>query len=397
MAHSPDSTAQYKPGTGRSLFALAFRPFFLAAGAAAVGLMLLWLWMLHGAVDMPTYLSASLWHAHEMIFGFLAAVIVGFLLTAVRTWTGLPGLSGWPLALLALLWLLGRLLLASAPLQLYPLVALIDLAFVPVAAVILGISVIKVKQWRNAIFLPILTLFFIANLLVHLQALGLTSTASLGLSMGLWLVLLLIIILGGRVLPMFTSNGLGGVKVSDNRLVNIGSIVSFILLAISDLLQAEALLPWLALVCVVFHGLRLLGWRCFLTWRTPLLWVLHIGYAWLIAGFILVALQEMLALPRTVPMHAFAVGTIGNFVIGMMSRVALGHTGRTLQAARIMTLAYVAVNLAAFVRVILPLLLPLDQATLILVAGLLWILGYGIFIIVYLPILGRPRVDGKPG
>jgi len=380
-----------------SFFALAFRPFFIAGAAAAVALMLPWLLFLSGHAGTGVYFSGTLWHAHEMLFGFVAAVITGFLLTAVQTWTGLPGLRGGGLAGLVVLWLTGRLLMAfpvDSPLWINTVV---DLLHLPVVAGVLGASVVRVKQWRNAIFIPILLLFFIANLLTHLEALGVAHTATTGLYLGLWLVLLLIIILGGRVLPMFTSNGLGGVKVHSWKPINAGSILFFVLLAAADLFHQAALAGWLAGVCLVFHTVRLWGWKPWLTPGTPLLWVLHIGYAWLLMGFFLYALSDPLALPRTVAVHAFAVGTIGNFIIGMMARVSLGHTGRPLKVNGIMAFAFALVNVAAFVRVLLPLMVPLPWLTGIVTAGLAWVLAFALFFIVYLPILGRPRVDGRPG
>ncbi len=390
----------HKPSTAKrqlSLFALAFRPFFLAGSAAAVILMIFWLLSLTGHIGPTSYLDPVIWHSHEMIFGFAAAVIVGFLLTAVQTWTGIPSVKGNALVLLFLLWFMGRLLLAFPVEDIQLLTIFIDLLFFPVVAVILAAKVIRTKQWHNGIFLPVLTLFFIANLLVHLQALGRGSAADTGLALGLWLVLLLIIIIGGRVLPMFTSNGLGGIKVHSYKYINIGSILFFILLAASDLFQLKGITPWLAGICVIFHSIRLYGLRPHLTVKTPLLWVLHIGYAWLIIGLILFGLSDILSLPRSVAIHAFAVGTVGNFIIGMMSRVSLGHTGRPLQPAKIMTLAFGLINIATVARVFLPLFTPTQWSIFIVAAGVFWILAYSIFFLVYLPILSKPRVDGKEG
>jgi len=392
------STPLQAPNNAKfTLFALGFRPFFLAAGSAAVALMSLWLLILSGYIEPAIYLPATIWHSHEMIFGFVAAVITGFLLTAVQAWTGIPGFKGWGLALLFLLWLAARLLLFFPPADSFVLVALVDLAFFPITALILARYVLRSKQWRNGIFIPILLLFFIANLMVHLQALGFSSTANIGLNLGLWLTLLMIVILGGRVLPMFTSNGLGGVEVYSWKAINIGGIVLFLLLIVSDLLQFNNLVPWLAIACAGVHGVRLYGWRPHLTWRTPLLWVLHIGYIWLIIGLLSLAAVHLFSLPRSIAIHAFAVGTIGNFIMGMMSRVSLGHTGRNLIASSLMALAYLLVNIAALIRVILPMFTQLNWMSWILASGITWVIAYSLFLVIYIPILSRARIDAKPG
>ena len=379
------------------LFALAFRPFFLVAGVAAIVLILPWLLILSGDIAPSLYFIPSLWHAHEMLFGFVAAVIGGFLLTAVQAWTGIPGISGVRLAALILTWCLGRIAMLMPPSIVGWAGSLLDLSFIPLIAWVLGSYVVQARQWRNAIFLPILALFFLANLAMHLQALGYANTANLGLTLGLWLTLLLIIILGGRVLPMFTSNGLGGVETHSWKPIEIGSILCFLLFVLADLFNFGNLSRCLALLCAIFHGIRLYGWRPLMTLETPLLWVLHIGYAWLVIAFLLFALGDLLLLPRSIAIHAFALGVVGNFVIGMMSRVALGHTGRALVAAKLTEIAYLLVNLAALFRVILPALSEFPWLTLMMLGGVSWSAAFLLFLVVYVPILSLARVDGKEG
>ncbi len=379
------------------MFALAFRPFFLVAALASLILVFLWLLVLSDAIELSLYFIPSLWHAHEMIFGFIAAVISGFLLTAVQAWTGLPGIKGVKLILLVLVWFCGRLLITLPAAAHNWSTAALDLAFLPLVAIVLSTYIVRAKQWRNAVFIPILLLYFFANLLMHLQALGIANSAYAGLSLGLWLTLLLIIILGGRVVPMFTSNGLGGVEIYSWKWVNIGSILFFLLFAFADLFRHDSAARYLALICAVFHFVRLCGWRPQLTLKTPLLWVLHIGYVWLIIGFLLYAAAETMLFPRSVAIHAFALGTIGNFVIGMMSRVALGHTGRALMATKTMAIAYALVNFAALLRVIFPVFFELRRMPLMYAAGISWIASFLLFLIVFIPVLSLARLDGKEG
>ncbi len=386
-----------EPSLQVRLFALAFRPFFIVAAIASLGLILLWLAILSGELRLTMHFSHNLWHAHEMLFGFVAAVIAGFLLTAVQAWTGLPGIKGYKLIILVLVWFAGRLLITFPVLAPVWSTVLVDLAFFPLLALVLSTYVVRAKQWRNAVFIPILLLYSVANLLMHLQILGIANSAQTGLTLALWLTLLLIIILGGRVLPMFTSNGLGGVEIHSWKSVNVASILFYLLFVLADLSGFNSAAIYLAGVCAVVHFIRLCGWRSHLTLMTPLLWVLHVGYAWLVIGFVLFALSEYLSLTRSVAIHAFAVGTVGNFVIGMMSRVALGHTGRPLQATIAMAIAYGFVNLAVLFRVIAPFFFESSWLSLMVAAGLTWALSFLIFLFIYIPILSLARIDGKEG
>lgn len=377
-------------------FALGFRPFFLAAGVLAVVLMGAWLLVLQGRLDTGAWAPLD-WHGHEMLFGFTIAVIAGFLLTAVRNWTGLATPAGPPLAALFAVWLAGRLAWAL-PGVTPPVVALLDLAFLPALAIVLALPILRARQFVNLVFPALLLALAAANALVHLEALALARTARLGLHGAASMVVMILVIVGGRVIPNFTDNRLGS---RARRWKPIEMALPWLtLLALLGWLAApvSAATALLAALAAVLHGSRLAGWYTGRVWGVPLLWVLHLGYAWLPLGFALLALAAAGVVPSASPaLHAFTAGGIGVLTLGMMARVSLGHTGRLLEAPPVMTWAFVAINLAALLRVVPPLLMPAVTAPALLASGLLWIAAFALFGFVYAPMLLRPRVDGKPG
>lgn len=380
-----------------NLFNLGFRPFFLSAGVLAWLLLPLWLLHLQTGLIFST-LPPVLWHGHEMLYGFTVAVIAGFLLTAVQNWTGQRTPFGKPLAALWGLWLAGRvgLLLPGVP----PiLVALVDLAFLPVLAWILGRCIRQAKQQRNLPFPLILLVLTGANLLIHLEWLGVTTaTAGLGLHLATYAIIMMIVLMGGRVIPSFTENRLQQ-PARRWRWLEAGLPGLTMLALLAALLWPYSVLTvLLATLATLAHGLRWVGWYNPAYWAIPLLWVLHLGYAWVVVGFGLLALSAVgLAGANLGALHAFTVGGIGVLTLGMMARVALGHTGRPLEASRTITLAFVLVNLAAGMRVVFPVVWPMHYASALLGAGLLWSAAFLLFTLIYLPILLRPRVDGRAG
>ena len=379
-----------------ALFALGFRPFFLAAGVYAVLLMGLWLAVLQGSLSLGA-LPSPIWHGHEMLFGFAVAVIAGFLLTAAQNWTGIPMPSGRPLAALFLLWLAGRLgfLLPGLPAG---LVALVDLSFLPLLALALALPIHRAKQLHNYPFPILLLALTVANALVHLQALGWTSTARLGLYLATYVVVAIMVVMGGRVIASFTDNKLG---TRARRWPLIEWLVLPITLGalLAALIAPDSLVTaLLTAITATVHAVRLTGWYTRKYWAVPLLWILHLGYAWITLGFVLLALSAAgMGAAAVSALHAFTAGGIGVLTLGMMARVSLGHTGRLLEPAPVMTLAFVAINLAALVRVLLPLFFPAAHAPGMAIAGLLWMAAFGVFVVVYAPKLLRPRADGKPG
>jgi len=389
---------QQTPPSQFVLFALGFRPLFLLAGWSAVVLIGVWLLLFTREPALNSYYGTHLWHAHELTFGYTAAVIGGFLLTAVRNWTDTPTLNGPPLAGLALIWLAGRLLPFFPQVIPGPLIALVDLAFLVLLAVAIAIPIWRKGSRQNLLFIPILLLLDLANGMVHLQALQVTSASGLtGVRLGIYLILLLITILGGRVIPFFTERALS-VTTRQRPTVERLAFVTLILLALAELWYPQPqLLMVLAALATVVHAMRLAGWYAPGIWREPLLWVLHLGYAWLVIGMAIRGLAAADLIMPSLTWHAYTVGAIGVLTLGMMARVALGHTGRPMRAHRSVAVAFGLVNLAAALRVLAPAVFPQWYLTWITSSGWCWIAAFGIFALVYTPILVRPRADGRPG
>jgi uncharacterized protein involved in response to NO len=370
------------------LFSLGFRPFFLLAGVLAIFSVAVWVPAFVGGLAFDTYYGQIGWHSHEMIFGYAVAVIAGFLLTAVRNWTERPTPSGGWLGSLAGLWLLGRILPYFSAMFPDWLIAFVDLAFLPALAVGIGVPLLRSGDKRNLIFLPLLAAFWGANFLVHAELFGLASNlARKGIFLGLNLVVLLIVIMGGRVIPFFTERALTGVEMKRWPAIEWLSPLSVLLFLLEELFFPDSL--WsagIAALAACANGVRLAGWYTSRYWRAPLLWVLHLGYGWALG-----------AVPLQFTIHAFTVGGIGVLTLGMMARVALGHTGRPLRAGLPVTVAFGLVNLSGVTRGLLPILFPQGFSQLIGASGALWIAAFVIFVVVYAPVLTQARVDGQSG
>ena len=391
-----ESTAA-KPSRRIALFDLGFRPFFLFSGIAAIVLMALWIDGYALGHFASGYYDNVTWHSHEMIFGYTAAVISGFLLTAVRNWTGVQTPHGNALAGLVLLWLAGRI----APF--FPLpgwaIATVDVAFLPAMAIALSFPLLRGGQRHNLIFLAILSVLTAADVMVHLQMLGFTgSTANIGIRFAVYVIVFLIAIISGRVIPFFTERGLMGATTRRWPAVerfSMGALIVMIGLDISG--SPPVLVAVSALLAAIGHGARWYGWYQKAVWSVPLLWVLHLGYAWLVAGLFLTAVSAAGVISQALAIHAFTAGAIGTMTLGMMARVSLGHTGRILRVGSAMTWAFMLANLAAASRVVLPIFSAGRYREWIVVAGLFWSLAFAIFVISYVRILIQPRVDGRPG
>lgn len=388
------------PPRGSALFVLAFRPLFLLAGLGGALLILLWSLAFYTGKLPQGYYGAVGWHSHEMLFGFAAAVICGFLLTAAGNWTGLVTVRGPALAGLAAVWMAGRLLALLPLADLGWLVALVDMSFLLLAAWFLARPIIRVGHYKSLMFVAIILLLAAGNALVHLQKLGLwdglAQRASYATAL---LIALLIAIMGGRVIPYFTEKSLN-VSVHRwnwNDLLGLGLLIALIVLELMG--QTESLPGGLlALAAALSHGLRLAGWQACGIWRVPLLWVLHLGYAWLVLGLALWAWTGLGEGSRLLAVHALMVGGLGMVGLGMMSRVSLGHTGRPLELPGWIVPAFGLGALAALLRVLLPLVAPAAwYPALILGAGLAWTAAFALFLIRYLPILYRPRISNGPG
>ncbi len=382
------------------LWRLGFRPFFLAGTVFAALAMPLWLGVLAGW--WPAWQPAGgalAWHRHEMLFGFGAAIIAGFLLTAAQNWTGRPALSGAPLAALAGLWLAARLAwLLGAPLW---LLIPLEIAFLPAVAVVLGRMLWAVRQVRNYPIVGVLALLTLADLLV-LAGLAQANDAwqRQGVIAALWLVAVMMGLIGGRVIPFFTQRGLGRTaQVPALPWLEWGALSGLVLLALLSAsglaLAAQAWLGALFALVALLHGVRLARWHDAGLWRVPLLWSLHLAYAWLVLALAGQALWHFGLLGNaSLALHALGVGGMGGLILAMVARVSLGHTGRPLQPPRAMAWAFALLNLGAAARVLLPPFFPLGSLHL---AGAAWVAAFTLFVWHYAPMLCRPRLDGQPG
>jgi uncharacterized protein involved in response to NO len=385
---------------GWPILALGFRPFFLLAALLAAAAVPLWLLIYLGALEPISHLPPTVWHAHEMVFGFAAAVIAGFLLTAATNWTGRRTATGAGLGALAALWIAGRVALVLPGVPAWLAIGL-DAAFLPVLSVVLLIPLLATGNRRNVVFPVVLTLLALINLAIHFSATGaLEWDPSRGMRIAIDLILLMIGVLGGRVIPSFTKNALPQAKVNPCPKASVLALASLAAVAIAEMASDNPTITGsVALAAGIINVLRMRGWGTFATLGTPILWILHAGYAWLAAGLILRGVAELTDfIPLDAGIHALTLGAVGSMIVGMMSRVALGHTGRSIVPAKLTIAAYWLVNAAALLRV--GFALSFDdtlRAISLIGSGALWSLAFACFLVVYWPILSRPRADGRPG
>jgi len=387
-----------RPQAGAHAFALwrlGFRPFyFLAASFAALSIAA-WALQFAGWITHP-YLAGPLWHAHEMLFGFTLAVVVGFLFTAGSNWTGLPTPRGLPLALLAVLWLAGRVLVLT------PFgwaAAFVNATFPLAAAVALAIPFFKAGNRRNYFFLVLLGVMAAATLVFHLVQLGAIDLPGwLGIQVALDVVLFIMAVMGGRVIPMFTNNGVPGSNARRDPRLERFALGAVLLVLAADVVQMRGSGAALVLaVAAATQVARLALWQPWRTLRTPLVWILHAAYAWIALHLALRCLAELGLITPSIATHALTVGAIGGLTLGMMTRTARGHTARPLRADRFDVTCYGLVLAAALVRVLVPLVVPGLQMQAVVASAVLWSAAFGLYAVRYWPVLSRPRLDGKPG
>lgn len=395
-SHGADMRRQ--PAARHALWALGFRPFYLLGALLSAAGMLLWILQfspLAPGVPLAGGMPAMLWHAHEMVFGFTFAIIAGFLLTAVRAWTGQPTPDGWRLAALAALWLAGRFLAVSP----YPLLTAVTVTAFPLAvAWAISGALWRSGNRRNFFFIGLLVALAASSACFHLAMAGHLSISPLdGIHIALDGVLFIIAVIGGRVIPMFTNNGVPGTRATRRQWVERAALSLLLVLLVAHVLALpERVLAALALTAAAVHALRLHGWQPWRTLRTPLVWILHAGYAWLVAHLVLRGLAHLHLVSPVLATHALTAGTIGAMTIGMMTRTARGHTGRPLHADRWEVAAYLLILCAALIRVAGG-AWPAVYGSVMLLAGLMWVTGFGIYAVRYWPVLSRARLDGKPG
>ncbi len=378
-----------------ALWQLGFRPFYLLAsafGALSVGL---WAMQFAGWLGQP-YLQGPMWHAHEMLFGFALAVVVGFLLTAGSNWSGRPTLSGAPLAALAVLWVAGRILVLTP----YGwAAAVVNAAFPLAAAVALAIPFVAARNRRNYFFVGLLLLMSAAALAVHLSQLGVLQIPGwLGVQVALDALLFIMAVMAGRVIPMFTHSGVPGAKAGRRPALERAALGTVLALLAADALQLHGLaLAALAAAGGLAHLARWALWQPWKTVRAPVVWVLHAAYLWIPVHLALRSLAELGWIAPSIATHALTVGAAGGLIIGMMTRTARGHTGRPLRADRVDVACYLLVLGAALVRVVVPLVAASATRPAVIGSAALWSAGFALYALRYWPALTRPRLDGRPG
>jgi uncharacterized protein involved in response to NO len=377
-----------------------FRPFFLLAALWACLAIPASIAFVAASLRPPTGFPPIIWHVHEMAFGFGGAVVAGFLLTAIPNWTGRMPLQGAALGLLALLWLAGRIAMSPFVRIGAEVVAALDLAFPVVFLVVIAREIIFGRNWRNLPMMGALAALLLGNLFTHVEAMGIAETAETGNRIGIAALLMLITLIGGRIVPSFTHNWLVKQKPDAPTPAPFDLVDRTALAATAVALLTWAMVPqaaaapWLELAAGAILGLRLARWRGDQTLREPLLWVLHLGYGWLSVGFLLLGLNSLTPmLPQTTALHALTVGAIGTMTLAVMTRASLGHTGRPLAAGAGTTAIYIAITLAAILRLLAP-LFGEGYLVVLSLAGAAWSAAYGLFLVLYAPPLMRPRVSG---
>ena len=394
----PIDTQSPQPSAAASGFALwnlGFRPFYLLASSFAALSVALWTAQYAGYLP-DTYLRSQVWHGHEMLFGYAMAVITGFLFTAVRTWTNQPTPTGLTLAAFAAFWLVGRVLVLT-PYE--TAAAWVNAAFPVAVAAAIGIPLVRSGNRRNYFFVVLLLLLGLAVLALHLFYLGtLDWSARASLQVGLDLVLVIMAVMAGRVIPMFTNNGVPGAHARRKPLVEKLALGSVLLLLGAELMQAPAgVIATLTLIGAVAHAARLYLWQPWRTLTTPLVWILHAAYAWIVIHLMLRALSTAGLVTEPLALHALTIGAIGGLTLGMMTRTARGHTGRPLVADGFELACFILVQLAAAVRVFGGMFLPGAYLATVISSGRCWSAAFGLFAVRYWPVLSRPRQDGKLG
>lgn len=403
MATIPLMEPVYKGSQGPVFFAAGFRPFFLFAAVQAAVMLPLWLLVFAGILPLGPNWNPVVWHSHAMVFGFGGAAVGGFLLTAVPNWTNSHHVSGKPLMALFGLWLAGRVAVALAGVLPPALVALVDLGYLPLLAFLLAKPLIEAGKWRNIVFLPILGVLWLAGMCAHVEALTGKAAGLKGVTLGIFVLLLMIAIVGGRIIPSFTQNWLRmrgrPVDLAPVGWVEKGGAGASVALAglAQVFLPSSPVAGVLLLAAAAIHAWRLSGWHGLKTVSNPILFILHVGYAWMVVGFALLGLSAFIdPLPPSAALHALTAGSVATMIMAVMSRAALGHSGRPLEVAKATVGAYGLISVGTLLRVVAP-VIPDGMMALTMVGGVAWSLGWVIYVVVYWPVCTKPRADGRPG
>jgi len=375
----------------------AFRPLFLFASIFSMFSLLIWNGILSGNLNIRLFGGSLWWHMHEMLFAFATTVIVGFLLTAVQTWSGVRSLHGKTLGALVILWLLARIAFFFPDQLPHSLIVTLDALFLPLSALALAIPIVKTKLWRNLMFIPILLIMAITNLITHYSAL--TNNPILMGQAATFMVLLITLvmcIMGGRVFPMFTANGTKTPRVDAlpwlEKLSLVSILVTIFVAALATLIDVPALLvAVLFMTTSVIHAIRVFRWKFSVTLSTPLVWSLHISYWCIVIGLLMFGLSQVTYLvSHSQAIHTLTIGAMATMILSMISRVSLGHTGRMILVGKTMSIAFIAVILAFIVRVF-GLYFIANYSHVLSLTVTLWVIGFGCFVVIYTPILLGPK------
>ncbi len=378
-----------------------FRIFFLGAALYAVVGMAFWYLFYVAGINIFVGMPLTVWHGHEMIFGFTMAVVAGFLLTAVQNWTGLPTVNGRSLFFLFLLWSMARVFAFMPTSFPYWPAAACNILFITLLSVAIIKPIITVKQWKQSAVFSKLILILISGIAfyVYLAQADLDAERK-ALRFMVYMIISLIFTIGRRVIPFFIERGVGySVTLKNSKSLDMTSLVCLVSFSIIDVLwpQPYVITMLSGILCIV-HILRLSGWYTPGIWKKPLLWILFIGYVFLILGFLFKIFAVIANRPDDAALHAWTVGGIGIFTLGMMARVSWGHTGRNIaQPPKAITTMFVMIILSAVVRVFLPLLFEPQYIMWVAISQIFWMLAFGMFAVIYFPVLTCARPDGKWG
>ncbi|MBL4773317.1 MAG: NnrS family protein [Alcanivoracaceae bacterium] len=385
-----------------ALFSVGFRPFFLATSVFAILAMTAWVAVFLFSMQLSAfkYYPMMIWHAHEMVFAYSMAVVAGFLLTAIKNWTGIQTVNGTKLMFLVGIWIIGRItpFVIDTPW----IIALLDIAFLPLLAYFIAIPLIKAGNKRNYFMIVLILIFAILNILVHLELLGLKNIGVLNnfanhaIKTAFYLLIALIIIMAGRVFPMFSQNGVANkYQAQKHPLIEKLIMPSYLLFMLSIIYIRIPLLIFLSSIfAAIIHAVRLRGWYNKQIWQVPLVWALHVGYLFLIIGFIMSAVSAYDASFYFIALHAFSVGTLSMITLAMMARVGLGHTGRNIGfPPKLISKAFLFMLSATIIRTIVPIFVHGIYQWTIIISGILWIVAFLLYVISYAKFLTLVRAD----
>ncbi|MFB9947944.1 NnrS family protein [Rhizobium puerariae] len=380
--------------TAPVIFSYGFRPFFLSAGLWAIATMLLWIGSLAGVVEMADSYGAVHWHAHEMLFGYASAVLAGFLLTAVPNWTGRLPVSGWPLVFLFLVWIAGRLALLLSDYVGDLTAVLVDSVFLPLLLFICVREVIAGRKWKDLKVIGGLLALSAANTLFHLEVIT-GQHPALGIKLALSAYIAMILVVGGRIIPSFTRNWINKTGRTDfptpyDRFDTAAILCGVAALAAWVVVGDGSFVAVIAGLAAVMHAARLVRWRGWTTTAEMLVTILHVAYLFVPMGFLAIGLAALGLFDETSAIHVLSVGTVTTMMLAVMTRASRGHTGRVLTASGTTVASYAAMVLCAILRPSAP-LFPEHLNAIYALAGLAWLLSFGLFVMEYAPMLTRVR------